>query len=163
MSGGPLYPRSSVPITDDVVFGGTHVCKGANGHQIQGMSLKAATLGADGVWDKDFELPPTALPTGTAYVRYHGLADATSGVVRVHCRWGLVAAGADPSSATLTSEGVQSVTWGAGDDDVYKELKVALDHTALTANSMVVMQTTFENTATTLTVISTWLASIIWE
>jgi hypothetical protein len=91
------------------------------------------------------------------------LANATTGVVRVNPKWASVAVEEDPSSATLNAEGATSITWGAGDNDQYKETKINLDADTLIADEMVVMDLTFEDASTTLAVTSTHIVSVIWE
>ena len=78
-------------------------------------------------------------------------------------KWASVAAEEDPSAATLNAETVQTVTWAAGDSNVYKETKVNLDADTPVANEVIVMDLTFETSGWTLNVVSTWQAFIIWE
>lgn len=107
-------------------------------------------------------MPPT-LPTGTGKLRILALANATSGNAKPNVKWASVAPEEDPSSATLNAEGVGTLTWGAGDNDQYKELKVTLDADTLVASEMVVMDLVFETASWTLAQVSTWIVSVIWE
>ncbi|HJX58192.1 MAG TPA: hypothetical protein VJ325_05680 [Thiobacillus sp.] len=122
----------------------------------------AASIAADSTWRLRFQMPPT-LPSGTGKLRLLALANATSGNAKVNPKWASVAVEEDPSSATPVAETVQTVTWGAGDADQYKELKVTLDADTLVANEVVVMDLVFETASWTLAAVSTWIAIIIWE
>lgn len=161
MAGGPIFPRSAVPVTDGRVFPYTYVGAGANSKHEMGLGVQAS-VGADSTWRLRFQMPPT-LPSGTGKLRLLALANATSGSAKVNPKWASVAVGEDPSSATLNAETTQTVTWGAGDNDKYKELKVTLDADTLVASEEVVMDLVFETSSWTLAAVSCWIASIIWE
>jgi hypothetical protein len=143
------------------VFPNIHVGAGANSKHEEGLGVEAS-LGADSIWRLRFLMPPT-LPSGTGKLRLLALANATSGAAKVNPKWASVAVEEDPSSATLQAETVQTLTWGAGDNDQYKELKVTLDADTLVAGEVVVMDLTFETSSWTLAQVSTWIASIWWE
>ena len=161
MAGGPIFPRSALPVTTGRVFPNFHVGAGANSKHDEGLGVEAS-VGADSTWRLRFQMPPT-LPTGTGKLRLLALANATSGVAKVNPRWASVAVEEDPSSATLNAETTQTVTWSTGDNDQYKELKVVLDADTLVASEEVVMDLVFETTSWTLAQVSTWIASIVWE
>jgi len=161
MPGGPIFPNSAYPVTAGRVFPNFHVGAGANSKHEEGMGVEAS-VGADSVWRLRFQMPPT-LPSGTGKLRLLALANATSGNAKVNPKWVSVAAEENPSSATPVAETVQTVTWGAGDNDQYKELKVTLDADTLVAGEIVVMDLVFETASWTLAAVSTWIASIIWE
>jgi hypothetical protein len=109
-----------------------------------------------------FHVPPI-LPSGTAKIRVLSLANATSNNVKFTVKDGKVSAGSSPSGATLTSESQSTVTWAAGDNDKYKETKVTLTGVSgLAGNDIVVIAITFAS-ASTLTVNSTHIVSLIWE
>lgn len=160
MAGGPIFPNSAYPATAGRVFPNFHVGAGANSKHDEGLGVEAS-VGADSTWRLRFQFPPT-IPTGTAKLRLLALANATAGAAKVNVKSAVVAAGSDPSSAALTAEGVQTVTWAAGDADDYKELKVTLTVTPV-ASSMLVMDLVFETSGYTLAQVSTWIASLIWE
>ena len=160
MAGGPLFPHSAYPVSSRV-FPNFHVGAGANSKHDEGLGVEAS-LGADAIWRLRFQMPPT-LPTGTGKLRLLALANATSGVAKVNVKWVSVAVEEDPSSAAPVAETVRTVTWGAGDNDQYKELKEILDADTLVASEEVVMDLTFETAGWTLAQVSTWLVSIIWE
>jgi hypothetical protein len=161
MAGGPIFPHSAVPVTSGNVFPNIHVGAGANSKHDQGLGV-AASIAADSIWDLRFWMPPT-LPTGTGKLKLWALANATSGNAKVNPKWVSVAAEEDPSAATPVAETVQTVTWGAGDNDQYKELKVTLDADTLVGGEMVVMRLVFETASWTLAQVSTWSAAVIWE
>ena len=161
MSGGPIFPNSAYPVTAGNVFPNFHVGAGANSKHDEGMCV-AASIAADSTWRLRFQMPPT-LPSGTGKLRLLALANATSGAAKVNPKWVSVAVEENPSSATPVAETVQTVTWAAGDNDQYKELKVTLDADTLVAGEIVVMDLVFETASWTLASVSTWVASIIWE
>ena len=161
MAGGPIFPHSIFPVTADRVFPNFHVGAGANSKHDEGLGVEAS-VGADSTWRLRFQMPPT-LPTGTGKLRLRGLANATTGVSKVNPKWASVAVEEDPSSATLNAEGTDTITWGSGDADQYKESKITLDADTLVADEEVVMDLVFETTSWTLAQVSTWIVSIIWE
>lgn len=160
MAGGPIFPRSAYPVSERV-FPNVHVGAGANSKHDEGLGVEAS-VGADAIWRLRFQMPPT-LPTGTGKLRLRAMANATSGDAKVNPKWASVAVGEDPSAATLNAETVQTITWAAGDNDKYKEIKINLDADTLVAGEEVVMDLTFETLSWTLAQVSTWVASIIWE
>ncbi len=163
MAGGPIFPHSAYPVTAGLVFPNFHVGAGANSKHDEGLGLANATdVDENAIWRLRFQMPPT-LPTGTGKLRILALAAATSGVVKPHAKWVSVAVEEDPSAASLNDETVGTITWGAGDDDQYKELKVTLDADTLVASEEVVMDLVFEDASMTLAVVSTYIVSIIWE
>lgn len=162
MAGGPISPSSAFPVTAGRVFPSFHVGAGATSKQDEGLGVEAS-LGADAIWRLRFPMPPTALPTGTCKLWLLALANATSGVAKVNPKWLMVAAEESPSGATLIAETVQTVTWAAGDNDQYKELKVTLDADTPAPGEILVMDLTFETASWTLAQVSTWLAFVIWE
>jgi hypothetical protein len=161
MAGGPIFPHSVYPVTADKIFQNVHVGAGANSKHDMGMGAMAS-LDANATWRLRFAMPP-ALPTGTAKLRLLALANATANAAKVNPQWASVAVEEDPSSATLNAEGTQTITWGAGDADQYKELLVTLDADTVVLSEIIAMDLVFENTGWTLAVVSTWQASVIWE
>lgn len=161
MAAGPIYPSSAVPSTTSRVFPYLYIGDGANAHRTETLGVEAS-LGADSIWMLEFDMPPV-LPTGTAKLRLLALADAVTGAAKVNPKWASVAAGEDPSAATLNAEGTSTITWSTNDDDEYQELKINLDADTVVAGEVIVMDLTFETTSWTLAVISGWKASVIWE
>lgn len=161
MAGGPIFPRSAYPVTAGRVFPNVHVGAGANSKHEEGLGVEAS-VGADAIWRLRFQMPPT-LPSGTCKLLLRALANATSNAAKVNPKWASVAAEEDPSGATLQAEGTGTVTWAAGDNDQYKELKITLDADTPVGGEEIVMDLTFETSSWTLAVVSTWIASVIWE
>lgn len=164
MAGGPLIPHSLYPAdTAGRLFPSFY--GGAGGNQAprdEGMGVMAS-LSADATWELRFLMPPAAaIPSGTMKLRLLALANAATGDAKVTVRDAVVAVGASPSAASLTAETQATVTWGASDNDKYKESKIPL--TASPAgNDVLVVAVTFNTTGWTLAQVSTWIASIIWE
>lgn len=160
MAGGPLFPFSAIPVTATRVFPNVHQ-GGTNSRREEGMGVQAS-VGANATWALRFEMPQE-LPTGTAKLRLLALAAATSGAAKVNPTWASVAVEESPDTVTLNAEGTQTVTWGTGDTDQYKELLVTLDADTVVADEIIAMNLVFETSSWTLAVVSTWQASIIWE
>lgn len=161
MAGGPIFPHSAFPATADRIFQNFHVGAGANSKRDEGLGFEAS-VGADSTWELRFQCPPT-LPSGTGRLQIIALANATTGDGAWDVQWASVAAEEDPSSTALQSEGITTITWGAGDADQYKRATVTLDATALTANETVVMNFIAKTTAWTLAQVCTASLSLIWE
>lgn len=164
MAGGPIFPHSG-PYTGGAggnLFPFFYAGSGGNAapHD-EGLGVAAAPLSADATAELRFMIPPT-VPTGTMKLRMLALANATSGVAKVTVSDAIISAGNSPSAAVLTSEAQQTVTWGTGDNDKYKEVKLALTPTAV-ANGVLVMAITFNATGWTLAQVSAWQFSILWE
>ncbi len=162
MAGGPILPSSAYPATAGRVFPNFHVGAGANSKHDDGLGVEAS-VGADSTWRLRFLMPPTSLPTGTCKLRLLALANATSGDAKVNPKWVSVAVEESPSGATPVAEGTSTLTWAAGDNDQYKELKITLDADTPTAGEVIVLELVFETTSWTLAQVSTWIASVIWE
>lgn len=160
MPGGPIFPSSTFPATAGNVFPNFHVGAGANSKQDEGLGV-AASIAGDSIWRLRFQMPPQ-LPTGTFQLRCLALANATSGSAKVNPKWVSVAAEEDPSSATLVAETTQTLTWGAGDADQYKELTVTLDADTPVVGEVVVMDLVFETSGWTLAQVSTWIVCVRW-
>ena len=162
MAGGPIFPHSAFPVSEDV-FPNFHIGAGANSKHDEGLGVVDATaLAANAIWRLRFQMPPT-LPTGTGKLRILSLAAAETGALKINPSWVSVAVEEDASAATLNAEGTSTVTWSTADDDQYKETKITLDADTLVASEEVVMDLTFEDTDTTVAVDSTHIVSIIWE
>lgn len=161
MAGGPIFPHSEFSNNTLRVYPNIHSGAGANSKYDEGWGVEAS-LSIDSPLRLRFAMPPV-LPTGTCKLRLLALANATTGNAKVNPKWVSVAAEEDPSSATPVAEGTQTVSWGAGDNDQYKELKVTLDADTVVASEVIVMDILFETSSWTLAAISTWIPMIIWE
>jgi hypothetical protein len=159
MAGGPIFPFSAYPATTDRVFANVHVGAGSNSKHTEGLGVQAS-VGADSTWRLRFLMPPSALPSGTCTLNLDALANATSGVAKVNPKWVSVAAEEAPDTATPVAEGVQTVTWAAGDNDQIKHTTVALDADTPVAGEWIVMELVFETSSWTLAQVSTWVPYI---
>jgi hypothetical protein len=158
VAGGPIFPHSSYPATSSRAFP-NFATSGSMANEGLGVE---ASVGADTTWRLAFKMPPT-LPTGTCKLHLRALANASTGAAKVNPKWGSVAAEESPVAVTRTAEGVGTVTWGAGDEWQYKELKVTLDADTPTGNETIEMDLVFETSSWTLAQVSTWEASVIFE
>lgn len=162
MAGGPIFPRSIVFASSGKAF--PSVFLGAtNSKQEEGIGVMAS-LDADATVELRFQMPPS-LPSGTGKLKLRALANATSGSAKVNPKWKSVAVeeSADVATGSLNAEGTGTITWGAGDNDQYKELEIILDADTIVLDEEIVMELVFETTSWTLAATSTWIASIIWE
>ncbi len=163
MAGGPIFPSSSFPLTDGIVFPNFHVGAGAGVKHYEGLGVAdATTIVANSTWELMFQMPPT-LPTGTGKLRVWSVANAATGVLKINPTWASVAVEEDYSSASLNAEGTSTITWSTSDEDVIKETLITLDADTIVANELIVMDFIIEDTDTTLAVDSTHQVSIIWE
>ena len=160
MAGTQLFPISAIPVTAGMVFPSIHVGGGANSKHDEGHGVAdATTLTSDAIWRMRYKVPAT-LPTGTLTHMMDSLANATTGDLKYNVKWVSVAAEESPSGATPLAEGTDTVTWAAGDADVYKHTERIMDADTVVAGETLVVDLTFENTGTTLAVVSTnqvWL------
>lgn len=161
MAGGPIFPHSAYPVTAGRAFPNFHVGAGSNSKHDEGLGVEAS-VGADTTWRLRFQMPPT-LPSGTCKLVQRALANATSGNAKVNPKWVSVANAEDPSSATPVAEGVQTISWAAGDADKYKETKITLDADTPVGGEVIVMDLVFETASWTLAQVSTWQVFVIWE
>ena len=156
----PIFPFSCFPASPNA-FANVHVGAGANSKQDQGLGV-AASITVDTIWRLRFQLPGT-LPPGTLKLRLIALANATANAVKINPKWASTAMEESPSGMTLNAETTQTITWAAGDNDQYKELKVTLDADTAVGGEIIVMDLTFETTGWTLAVVSTWIPTLVWE
>lgn len=158
MSYGPIFPHSALPMTSSRVFANVHAATNAH---VEGLGVEAS-VGADSTWRLWFQMPPV-LPSGTCKLRLLAISAATSGNAKVNPKWKSFAPEEDIDSPTLNAETVQTVTWAAGDDHQFKELKVTLDADTVVAGEEILMDIVFETSSWTLASVSTWIAAIIFE
>ena len=159
---GLISPYSAYPVDDGLVFPYIYEGKGANSKQEETLGVNAS-IGSNATWRLRFICPPV-IPSETMKLRLLSLADATSGTAKVNPQWEAVGPLEDPSSVSLTAEGTTDVIWSSGQDDQYKETKITLDATTQpTSNQIIVMDLIFVSSGWTLSDISGWLVSIIWE
>lgn len=152
-----IYHQDTAGRTGYGVYSGAG---GNNASHDQGIQVKAS-LDADSTVEFRFAVPPI-VPSGTLKARLIFLANATSGTIKFTVQDATVSVGASPSAASLTSETQSSLTWAAGDNDKYKEIKVTLT-AAPVGNDELVIAVKFQTTSWTLAQILTALITIIWE
>lgn len=159
---GLITPTSAFPVDSDDVFPYIYIGDGANSKHEETLGVING-LSSNAIWRLRFLTPPT-IPSETMKLRILALADATSGLAQFNPAWQSVGPESDPSSTTLIAEGTSSITWSAGDDDVYKELKITLNAaTAPASNQIIVMDITLVASGWTLSAIMGFIPSIIWE
>jgi hypothetical protein len=161
MPGGPIFPYSAVPVSTGKVFPYIHISAGAYSKHEEGLGVMSS-VNSDAVWRLRFRMPPV-LPSGTCKLDLRALANATTGLAVFNPKWGSCAVEEDPGSTTLVAEGTQIMSWGAGDNDQYKQTLVTMDGDTLVAGETVVMDLTFEVNSWSLAQVSTWSACLIWE
>lgn len=161
MASGPISPNSIIPVTANRIAFGVHVGAGSGAKRVEGMQFEAS-LGADSTWELAFPMPPE-IPTGSPKLRYGLLANLSSNAAQINVKWASVAAGSDPSSATLNDEGTTGTTFTAA--DAIHEVKTALDAAAApAANALLVMQIIGKTSSWTANQIVTLIRpEIIWE
>jgi hypothetical protein len=165
MAGGTLSPSSDViGDTSGRLFTGVYAGAGGNNAAKEAGWQVAASIGSDtGPLSLRFAMPPAAaLPSGTLKLLMRALANASTGAAKVTVQDGVAANGVSPSAVSLTSETQATVTWGASDNDKYKDTKVTLSATPA-GNDELLVALTFNATGWTLAAMSTWRFYVIWE
>lgn len=163
MASGQLSPISVTFPNDGLLFSNVH--ETPNGTKIEGVGL-AASLGTATDLQLQFHIPPEQ-PAGTT-VKFlaRPIADGTSADVDLNIRWKSFATEEDMDIAKTsfpTAEGTSTITWAAGDDHVFKEVKVTMDADTVVDAEIVHMYVQFEVPTSALAAISTWVFHIIWE
>lgn len=157
MAGGPLAPISAVPITSGKVF--PYVLNSAV--HPEGLGF-LASLDADAIWRLFYQIPPS-IPTGTAKLYYKGQANATTGNAKLNVKWKSWGANEVPAAASLTAEGVGTMTFATTAYRLTEE-KVTMDADTFVANELVQVDLTGETSSWTLAAILTLtIPVIIWE
>lgn len=157
MAGGPILPVSARPSSSNVY----PVLFTRTSRTIECLGVKAS-LAANAIWHLYWQMPES-LPTGTLTLRLHLIANATTGTARIDPNWLRIIPGTDRMGATLTSEGVVSVTWSTGDDYKIKEYDYTLDATTVpSAGDILEMDLEFETASWTLAATLGVLPSLIW-
>ena len=163
---------SAIPLTGGFTYGNVHLGPGVYSKQDDGMGVGYEFTGlparsslqdcwaSDAIWALRYRLL-NPIPSGTIKLVLVALANENSVVCKVEPKWICVPMGQDPSSTALVSEGIQTVTWGAADANVYKETKITLDAGSLIDGSMLVLELCFKRTGWTMTKTSTWLLPLI--
>ena len=161
MAGGPVWPYSKFPATDELTYPLVYVGDGGVSAQEEGMGL-AASHSSDASWQLRFAMPPS-LPTGTAKLRVWAMADAVAGDEDIDPQWKSVAMGEDPSTGALNAEGNTNFLWTTAEDDIYKEGVITLDADTIVADEIVVMDLVWKAATSDLAAESCWFCYIFWE
>lgn len=159
MAWGPILPRSQYPVSERV-FRNVHIGAGSGSKHDEGLGVEAS-LGADAIWRLRFPTPHDSLPSGVPTLRLRAKAAATANTAIVEVKWASVPVESDDSSATLHTEGTSSLTWSAGDSDVFKELLIPLDASTLVAGHELAVDLTFISSGWTQNVVTTWFPALI--
>lgn len=160
MAGGPLAPINEwLPATQGKVFPNVHLTAGSR--SIPGLGVMAS-LSGDAIYSNIFALPRTTLPTGTCTFVCKMVANATTGNAKINIKWARLSATAN-LDAVVGAEGVQTVSWAAGDNDDTKEYTVTLDQATPTAGESIYLEIVFETSSWTLAqVLTVFEAHIDW-
>ena len=156
MAGGPILPFSCVPITADRVF---TVILTAEMPESLGFE---ASLGADAIWRCFYRMPPV-IPTGTAKTLLGCQANATTGNARLNVKWKSWGANEVPAAASLTAEGVATITFAT---TAYRltESIITMDADTFVANELVQVDLVGETASWTLAALLGVLPPpIYWE
>lgn len=156
---GPFAPAfAPVPVTAGKVFPYLYAGAGATWKHTYGLGVMGSVNG-DSIWRTSFLIRSGVLPNGVPTLRLWARANGL-GIARVNVKWAMCAAGADPSIITLIAEGVQSITWAAGDQDKFKLTSTVLDATTVLPGQMLLMDLVYETIGWTLPAVSVWLPFI---
>lgn len=161
MSGGPLLPTSvylggaSGNLSPNFYVPATNT---NNAGAIEGVAV-AGSLGSDAPCVLQFNIPES-IPTGTLKLRCLAMANATSGVAKLTVKDKNVAAGNSLGTSSLNTETQISQTWATA--DVLVENKVTLASSP-SANDILTVLVTFNTSGWTLSAVSTWQFTIVWE
>jgi hypothetical protein len=103
-------------------------------------------------------------PTATLKLALYSIANATTGVAKVNPSWAAGAIGTNFDTVSLSAEGVNTITWAAGNNDDVLETKITLDATTLpTAGQLLFLQIRFETASWTLAQLSYWSHALLDE
>lgn len=156
MAGGPIFPQSWLPVTAGRTFPTFLTTEMPESCGFE------ASLGADSIWRCFYRIPP-AVPTGTGKILLAGQANATTGVAKLNVKWKSWGANEVPAAASLTAEGVDTMTFAT---TAYRltERKVTLDADTFVAGELVMIDITGETSGWTLAAVLGLLPPpIIWE
>lgn len=157
-----IFPFSSFPVDPGIVYPDIHYSGNAEYDIALGVT---AISGTSGTWDLRWKIPET-IPSGQAKIRLWSIADATSGAAKVNPSWHIFDPGSEgPNHDNGAAEGVTTVTWGGGEDHIYKETKIDLDAYSWTGEDgkVLAMELLFDHSGWTLAVKSVWIPYLIWE
>ena len=160
MSGGWIQPAfPPVPLTTGKVFPFLHVGGGAGWTHVYGMGVMAS-LNGDAIWRLGFQMPPTALPSGTCKLLLKTRSSASSGDAKLDIGWAMCAGGVDPSGLTLNWEGTQTLTRDGADE--LDDHLITLDATTPEADKFMVMDLKYLTASWSIASTTVWLAFVGW-
>lgn len=157
MAGGPILPFSAYPVTAGRVF------PSALTAEMPESLCYEASLGADAIWRLFYRMPPTSLPTGTCKLLIVCQANATTGDAKLNPKWKSYGANEVPAAASLTAEGVQTISFAT---TAYRltETRVNLDADTPVAGELIMLDLVGETSGWTLAqTLGVLPPCIIWE
>jgi hypothetical protein len=155
---GPIPPSSvSIAGTAGRAFGGVYAAAASTGVQYQSGILIKASIASDTTAQLLWEMPWGALPTGTPTLILWARANATANSAKVNPKIVMAGSGDNPAALAHTAEGVQTLTWAAGDADEFKKLELTLDAVTIEHSKWLSMLLVFETASWTLAVNSLWV------
>jgi hypothetical protein len=161
MAGGPILPSSiylggaSGNLSSSVYISSTGTTPAQSA--FEGIGVVGSLASASNAI-LQFNMPES-IPTGTMKLRLLAMAPASSGAAFWTTSDGATSALANIANTTLSAEAAQSITWAS---EVIQENKQALS-ASVTPNQILTVQIAFGTTTFTLTAVSVWQASIVWE
>lgn len=160
-----LFPMSSFPATPDATYPSVFYTT-SNDFIVEGLGVKGSIdVSGDAELHYIFHTPPS-LPSGTAKLEVLLMGQPiVGGSAKFNPYWKSIPVEDtfDLTLGSLNAEGTQTVTFGAGDNDVFHRVKIALDADTVIADEFVVLRLVMEATGWTLDYETLWLPAIIWE
>ncbi len=157
--GGPIYPFSTVPTTNEA-FQNIHLAASGTFLHMSGLGI-AASLAADTIWRLAWKMPPT-LPSGTLKLLLGEIDGATSGNARINAKWAGFGEG-EVITGALSAETVQTIVSATPADEMIWTRIILDAFGSLVANDILAMDLTFETASWTLAAVSTWFPMLVWE
>jgi hypothetical protein len=153
--GHPMMDTSGRIFTEPIV-GGT------NARRFMPHFCVQASLGGNAnVW---YVFRCLVAPVATLKAEILRVANATSGNARLNISWAAGAMGTNFDTISLSAEGVQTLSWAAGNDYDILQTLITLDAaTAPTAGQLLFLQAGFETASWTLAQKSYWAINLIDE
>lgn len=150
---GPAFPP--IPVDGGRVF--SYFYPGA--FSMWGLGV-TASLPGNATWRMGFTLPSGGVPASLSpMLQLWYRSPGTAGSATVNPKWGMAAAGIDPSAVVLSSEGNFGVTWVSSDANKLRKLSIPLDATTITSG-MLLLDLLFVSAGWTLAQPSMWLPFI---
>jgi hypothetical protein len=162
MTGGPLVPYSSFPVTAEDAFPIMYSGAGSTQDTEEMLGIADATeVAGDAImWHLAFDMPQD-LPTGTATLQIITRANATTGVIGLNIQWVSVAKTESPDDATMNDEGSVDITTSATADQ-YLATTLTLNADTVVAGEIIHMNIEVDDSAHTIAADTGLLFRIIW-